>query len=70
MAVIDEFPRSAAVKARTKSTLLTLSGDNFNYIVEGHSSVDVKILKGIPSLLSMNLRKTSSRLADYMLPLG
>ena len=70
MAVIDEFPRSATVKARTKSTLLTLSRDNFNYIVEGHSSVDVKILKGIASLLSMNLRKTSSRLADYMLPLG
>jgi CRP/FNR family transcriptional regulator, cyclic AMP receptor protein len=28
------------------------------------------ILKGLARLLSMNLRKTSSRLADYLLPLG
>ena len=70
MAAIDEFPRSATVRARTKSTVLTLSRDNSNYIVEGHSSVDVKILKGIASLLSMNLRKASNRLADYMVPLG
>jgi CRP-like cAMP-binding protein len=48
MSVIDDLPRSATIKARTKSTLLTLSRENFDYI----------------------LRKTSSRLADYMLPLG
>jgi len=70
MAVIDELPRSATVKARTKSTLLTLSRDNFNYILAEHPRVGVKILKGIARLLSMNLRKTSSRLADCILPLG
>ena len=70
MAVIDELPRSATVKARTKSTLLTLSRENFNYILAEHSTIGVKILKGVARLLSMSLRKTSSRLADYMLPLG
>ena len=70
MAVIDELPRSATVKARTKSTLITLSQENFNYILAEHSSIGVKILKGIARLLSMSLRKTSSRLADYMLPLS
>jgi CRP-like cAMP-binding protein len=70
MAVIDELPRSATVKARTKSTLITLSQDNFNYILAEHSTTGVKVLKGIARLLSMNLRKTSSRLADYMLPLS
>jgi len=70
MAVIDELPRSATVKARTKSTLITLSRDNFNYILAEHSTIGVKILKGVARLLSMSLRKTSSRLADYMLPLG
>ena len=70
MAVIDELPRSATVKARTKSTLITLSQENFNYILAEHSTIGVKILKGIARLLSMNLRKTSSRLADYMLPLS
>ncbi len=70
MAVIDELPRSATVKARTKSTLITLSQVNFNYILAEHSTIGVKVLKGIARLLSMNLRKTSSRLADYMLPLS
>jgi len=70
MAVIDELPRSATVKACTKSILITLSRDNFNYILEEHSTIGVKILKGISRLLSMNLRKTSSRLVDYMLPLS
>ncbi len=70
MAVIDELPRSATVKARTKATLLTLSRENFEYILSEHSNIGVKILKGIARLLSLNLRKTSSRLADYMLPLG
>ena len=69
MAVIDELPRSATVKARTKSTLITLSQENFNYMLAEHSSIGVKILKGIARLLSMNLRKTSTSLADYMLPL-
>ena len=70
MAVIDELPRSATIKARSKSTLITLSQENFNYILAEHSAIGVKILKGITLLLSMNLRKTSSRLAGYMLPLS
>lgn len=70
MAVIDDLPRSATVKARTKATLLTLSRENFEYILSEYSNIGVKILKGIARLLSLNLRKTSSRLADYMLPLG
>ena len=70
MAVIDDFPRSATVKARTKATLVILTRANFEKILDEHSKIGVKILKGISRLLSMNLRKTSSRLADYMLPLS
>jgi CRP-like cAMP-binding protein len=70
MSVIDQLPRSATVKATTKATLLTLSQEKLNYILVEHSSVGVKIIKGIARLLSMNLRKTSTRLADYMLPLS
>ena len=69
MSVIDELPRSATVKSRTKATLLTLSRDKFNYILENHSSIGVKIIKGIARLVSLNLRKTSTKLVDYMLPL-
>lgn len=70
MSVIDKTPRSATVKARTKSTLVGLGLDGFDYLCEQHPRIGIKILKGISRLLSMNMRKTSSRLADYMLPVN
>jgi CRP-like cAMP-binding protein len=70
MAIIDDFPRSATVKARVETTLVILTRKGFEQILDQHSVIGVKILKGISRLLSMNLRKTSSRLADYMLPLS
>lgn len=70
MAVIDEFPRSATVKAKTQSTLLILTRKGFDDLLDLHPQIGIKLLKGLARLLSMNMRKTSSRLADYMLPLG
>ena len=70
MSIIDDSIRSATIRAKSKATLLTLSKEKFNLILANHSSVGVKVLKGIARLLSMNLRKTSSRLADYMLSLS
>ena len=70
MAVIDEFARSATVKSITKSTLVTLTREAFERILEDHPSIGTNILKGLSRLLSLNLRKTSSRLADYMLPVS
>jgi CRP-like cAMP-binding protein len=70
MAIIDDFPRSATVKARNDTTLIILTRKGFDQILANHSTVGVKILKGISRLLSMNLRQTSSRLADYLLPLS
>ncbi len=69
MAVIDDFPRSATVRAKNPSTLLILTREGFESILEKHPGTGIKILKGLARLLSQNLRKTSSRLADYMLPL-
>ena len=68
MAVIDNFPRSATAKARTKVTYITLTNKGFDAILKNYPEIGIKILKGISCLLSLNLRKTSSRLADYMLP--
>ena len=69
MSVIDNFPRSATIRARSKATLLTLTRARFDLIMEQNPRIGVKILKGISRLLSQNLRRTSSQLADYMLPL-
>ena len=69
MAIIDNFPRSATVKALTEATLVTLTTRSFELILDEHPKIGIKVLKGIARLLSLNLRKTSSRLADYMFPL-
>lgn len=68
MAVIDNFPRSATVRARTKTSFLMLTQKSFDTILRSHPETGITILKGISRLLSLNLRKTSSRLADYLLP--
>ncbi|HID30245.1 MAG TPA: cyclic nucleotide-binding domain-containing protein [Desulfobacterales bacterium] len=69
MSVIDHFPRSATVRARAETTLLTLTRTRFDLILEQYPIIGIKILKEIARLLSQNLRRTSSQLADYMLPL-
>lgn len=70
MAIIDKSPRSATVKARTKATLLFIGRNEFDEILRRFPAIGIKILKGLSRLLSQNLRKTSTRLADYMLPLS
>ena len=69
MAVIDHFPRSATVIAQTDATLVTLSSEDFQDILTNFPQVGIAMLKGMARLLSMHLRKTSSQLADYMMPL-
>lgn len=68
MSVIDNAPRSATVRARTVTNLVVLTRDAFEAILKTHPQIGIKILKGLARLLSMNLRKTSSQLADFMLP--
>ena len=70
MALLDDYPRSATVRAKTRSTLLILTRKGFEQVLEKHPQIGIKMLKGLAKILSMNLRKTSSLLADYMLPMG
>lgn len=69
MSIIDDFPRSATVRAKSQATLLILTRKRFEEMLEQHPQIGVKLLKGIARFMSMNMRKTSSLLADYMLPL-
>lgn len=68
MSIIDNIARSATVKARKDSTLVILSRKGFNTILDKHPKVGIKILKGVARLLSLNMRRTSSHLADYIIP--
>ncbi|MCP4689579.1 MAG: cyclic nucleotide-binding domain-containing protein [Desulfobacterales bacterium] len=67
MSVIDETTRSATVRASTKTTLIALPKSGFDSILEENPRIGIKILKAIARLMSMNIRRTSSRLADFML---
>ena len=70
MSIINNFPRSSTVIARSKVRLAVFPRSAFEDILEKKVDIGVNILKGLANLLSINLKKTSSRLADNMLPMG
>ncbi len=70
MSIINNFPRSSTVIARSKVRLAVFPRSAFEDILEKRADLGINILKGLANLLSVNLKKTSSRLADNMLPMG
>ena len=70
MSIIENFPRSATLKALSPATVVTFSKQDFEDILSTRPEVGIKLLKGLARLLGHNLRKTSSRIADYMMPMG
>ncbi|WP_372679042.1 cyclic nucleotide-binding domain-containing protein [Desulfosarcina sp.] len=70
MSIINNFPRSSTVIARSKARLAVFRRMAFEDILSNQVNLGVNILKGLANLLSINLKKTSSRLADNMLPMG
>jgi len=70
MSVIDNFPRSATVRAKTPATLIVLTREAFETLLVTHTQLGIKLLKSLARLLSMNLRKASSQLADFMTPVN
>jgi CRP-like cAMP-binding protein len=66
MAVIDNFPRSATVRARTKGTLLTLSRYSFDTILKQQPDIGIKLFQSLSRLLCLHLRKTSKGFADQL----
>jgi CRP/FNR family cyclic AMP-dependent transcriptional regulator len=67
MAVIDNYPRSATVRAKSKGTLITLTRDRFDLLLDQHPHIGIKLLRGIARLLCSNLRKTSRAVVDQLL---
>ena len=70
MSIINNFPRSSTVIARSKVRLAVFQRDAFEEILKEKMDIGVNILKGLANLLSVNLQKASSRIADNMLPMG
>lgn len=70
MSIINNFPRSSTVIAKSQVRLAVFPRQAFEDILEEQVQIGIKILKGLANLLSANLKKVSSRLADNMLPMG
>ncbi len=66
MALIDKSPRSATVIAKQPTTMITLTNRGFDRLLEKSPTIGVIIIRKIARLLSLNMRRTSSKLADVL----
>ncbi len=66
MALVDHYARSASVLAKEPSYVLLLSQPALALVCDQHPRTAVKILQGVSRLLSLNLRRTSGVLCDYL----
>ena len=66
MALIDKSPRSATVVSRQPTTMITLTSKGFDQLTENSPLTGIKIIQKVARLLSLNMRRTSSKLADLL----
>jgi len=66
MALIDKSPRSATVIAKQTTTMVTLTDKGFDILATKYPPLGIKVIQKIARLLSLNMRRTSSMLADFM----
>ncbi|MEN8134039.1 MAG: cyclic nucleotide-binding domain-containing protein [Thermodesulfobacteriota bacterium] len=65
MSLLDETPRSASIRASSKSILAILPQSAFKVILKKHPTIGIKILIGFARFQTENLRKTSNQLNAY-----
>lgn len=65
MSLIDQTPRSASIRARTRSILAILPQSAFKIVRQKYPEIGIKILIGFARFQTENLRKTSNQLNAY-----
>ncbi len=66
MSIIDKSPRSASVIARQPTVVIILTKKGFDILTNNHPVLGIALLKKIMRLLSLNMRRTTSKLADKL----
>lgn len=66
MSLIDGEPRSASAITATDVTLLVMTMDHFNRLIDEWPRVAVILILKIAKLMSQHLRRTSGRLIDHV----
>lgn len=64
MALIDEYERSATVRAITDCEILVLTKTKFDQILNKEANIGVKLLKGLAKNISMRLREKGGSFKD------
>ena len=66
MALIDKSTRSATVIAKQAAIMVTLTDRGFELLADKYPALGIKVIRKVARLLSLNMRRTSSKLADLM----
>jgi CRP/FNR family transcriptional regulator, cyclic AMP receptor protein len=66
MTIIDGEPRSASAITATDATLMVMTVDRFDQMINEWPRVSVILILKIAKMMSQYLRQTSGRLIDYM----
>jgi CRP-like cAMP-binding protein len=70
MALVDHEPRSATVRAAEDATLIVLTRKGIEQLRKRSPHAVSLIMENIARLLCLHLRRTSSQLAQFKLPVG
>jgi len=70
MALVDHEPRSATVRAAEDSTLIVLTRKGIEQLRKRSPHAVSLVMENIARLLCTHLRRTSSQLAQFKLPVG
>ncbi len=66
MSIIDGEPRSASAVTALESTLMVMTAEKFNRLMDEWPRVAVVLVQKIAKLMSQHLRQTSGRLIDHL----
>ena len=67
MSLIDGAPRSATVRAKENLALIVLKKEDFQKMLAEEPAIANKVLMGIATLLSQNLRDTNKNFTEKLL---
>ncbi|ERP91246.1 cyclic nucleotide-binding protein [Alcanivorax sp. P2S70] len=70
MALVDHEPRSATVRAAEDATLIVLTRKGLDQLRRRSPNAVSLVMENIAKLLCVHLRRTSSQLAQFKLPVG
>ena len=66
MSILDGCPLSATVVTTNESTLLMITKNNFEHVLEQNPKLGTKLLLKLGKMVSLRLRQTTGQLAEFL----